>query len=185
MLIIRKPYGYYSYSHQVSFVICACCPFTLSAFASVQPQFVRLFVCGQRSLSFPHTIFFNGNTYLFLPALSKPGLFYDVRGWGAEGEAWHFGVIWRHVVNMLFDALWLPLRGQQRRLWLLSLAVFDVADGIILIKLDWAKNFIIPLLVLQDSVFVSGFLFFLFFMCFIYFTLCMYVCVQEIKFCAV
>lgn len=71
-----------------------------------------------------------------------------------------------------------------RRLRLLSLAVFDVAGGIILIKLDWAKNFIIPLLVLQDSVFVSGFLFsFFLYVLYLFYFEC--VCVQEIKFCAV
>lgn len=153
MLIILTPYGYYSNSHHVSVVISACCPFSLSAFASVQPQFVRLFVCGQRSLSFPHTIFYNGNTYLFFSSTLQAGpLLWGTRWGSRKAEAGLFGVIWRHVVNMLFDALWLPLR-------LLSLAVFDVAGGIILIKLDWAKNFIIPLLVLQDSVFVSCFLF--------------------------
>lgn len=130
-----------------------------------------------KDLSHFRTQYFPTEILTFFFSQHSPGrasfMMYEVGE--QEGEAWHFGVIWRHVVNMLFDALWLPLRGQQRRLWLLSLAVFDVAGGIILIKLDWAKNFIIPLLVLQDSVFVSGFLF-SFFMCCIYFTLCMCVC---------
>lgn len=91
MLIILIPYGYYSYSHQVAVVISACCPFSLSAFASVQPQFVRLFVCGQRSLSFPHTIFFNGNTYLFFPSTLQAGPLLWCTWWGSR--RWRRGIL--------------------------------------------------------------------------------------------